>query len=142
MGDELGGGVELDSGEEFPGEAGDAEVLDDDAVRLQLLQDGELLGRGGKLGVIQKGVEGDIDLPGGLGTVGHGEEVPKLVGREIDGIGAGGEGVEAEVDCVGACGEGGEGGLEGARGGEKFDVVHEREHSTISICFPSLFSVE
>ena len=32
--------------------------------------------------------------------MGHGEEVPKLVGREIDGIGAGGEGVEAEVDCV------------------------------------------
>ena len=71
---------------------------------------------GGEVGVVDDGVEGHVDLA--VLRVSPGEKVAQLGGREIDGLRARGEGVEAEVYGVRACLEGGEGRFEGAGGGE------------------------
>ena len=52
------------------------------------------------------------------------EEVAQLAGREVDGLGARGEGVESEIDGVGAGLEGGERRLERAGRRKEFNVVH------------------
>ena len=127
--DELCGGMELKAGEVPADHAGDAEVLNDEAIRPQLLEEGESLGGLRHLGVVEQRVEGDVDAPGhasGARLPGEGQEVAQLRGGEIDGLGARGEGVHAEIDGVRTGLEGGEGGLEGPGRGEEFDVVHGR----------------
>ena len=96
-------------------EAGDAEILHDDAVRVQLVEDGKLLDGRWHLLVADERVERDIDLLAALGAS-AGEKVAQLVGGEVHGLGACGEGVESEVDGVGAGREGGAGDVERAGG--------------------------
>ena len=74
-------------------EAGDAEILYDDAVRLQLVEDGKLLDGSWNLLVADERVERDIDLLAALGAS-AGEKVAQLVGGEVYGLGARGEGVK------------------------------------------------
>ena len=94
-------------------EAGDAEILYDDAVRLQLVEDGKLLDGSWNLLVADERVERDIDLLAALGAS-AGEKVAQLVGGEVHGFCACGEGVKAEIDGVGAGREGGAGDVERA----------------------------
>ena len=94
-------------------EAGDAEILHDDAIGVQLVEDGKLLDGRWHLLVVDKRVERDIYLLAALGTS-AGEKVAQLVGGEVYSLGACGECVKAEVDGVGPGRECGAGDVEGA----------------------------
>ena len=120
MDEKLGAGVEAEGGCDVAGEGGDGEVLDDGAVGTGLGDEAEGVCGAGEVVVAQEGVQGDIDGAARRERVGVGADGAELVGGEIHGLGARGEGLKAEVDGVGAEGEGGACGVERAGGGEKF----------------------
>ena len=115
---ELRRGVELERGEAAAGEARDAEVLDDERVGGELLEVGEGVEDLGALAVERERVERDVDLARARQGAGVGDQGAEAVEAEVLGVGARGEARKARVDRVRPGAERGEGGVEGAGGGD------------------------
>ncbi len=118
---QLRAGVQFQAREVRPGNAEDAEVLQDDGVDAEGVQAGQVLDQLGQFVLADHRVDGDEDAAARRQAVGVGDGLGQLVGGEVLGLGAGGELLEAEVDGVGAEVEGGEGGVRAAGGGQQFD---------------------
>ena len=114
----LGGGVEFHVGDGFPGQFGEADVLDDEGVHAGLADEAEA-GEGGiDFRGEHEGVHGDeafdavfVEVGEEFGEVGFGEIVRAEAGVEIG---------EAEVDGIRAGGDRGAGAVPVSGGGEEF----------------------
>ena len=109
---ELRGSVQSQAGKVLAHQSCDAEILDDQTVWLEFVENGQLFDGRGQFGIVDERVEGDVCLFALRPR--DGQQLPELVGREIDGFGARGEGVQAEIDGIRARREGSERGFESA----------------------------
>ena len=104
----------------------DAQILHDERIDADVVQGGEGLDQLGQLVLADQRVDGDEDAAARLQAVGVGGDLVDFVEREVLGLGAGGELLEAEVDGVGAEVKGGERRVRTAGGGQQLDGAAER----------------
>ena len=116
----LRGGVQAQGGEMPPRQPRHAEILHDDRVDAAVGAQAEGADEIGQFGVADQRVEGDVDAARTRQRMGIDRDFLEFAGREVDGLGAGGEARQAGVDGVGAEGERGIGGSAFPRGGEQF----------------------
>ena len=132
VGDQLGGGVELELREMPAAEACHAEVLNDQRVGGDFGEQGERFRRRFKLSLVEKSVEGNVDAARRVLCVGVGDKALQLVRREVLRECARRELRKAAVYGVGSGGERGKRRREVARWRKQFRCCLHAAYYTIS----------